>query len=295
MRAGVNIDDDLLRTWPLPDVDGEADKNERGRLLIVAGSPEMPGALLLAAEAALRAGAGKLTVATVASVAQGVALALPEARVIGLPESPGGACHSHGLDALPPLAERFDAILLGPGMQDTRDCADFVRAVLRAAGAVPVLLDALALDVVRSDGDAAAFRFERPVLMTPHGGEFAHLTGIDKKEVVDSAASVCQEWSRRWNAVVALKGASTHIAAPDGRSWVHTARIPGLASSGSGDVLAGVMAGLLCRGVPLEQAAAWGVALHARAGQALERRHGRLGYLARELPAELPSLMQALG
>ncbi|MGZ5162704.1 MAG: ADP-dependent NAD(P)H-hydrate dehydratase [Burkholderiales bacterium] len=100
--------------------------------------------------------------------------------------------------------------------------------------------------------------------------------------------------ARAWNAVVALKGAITYIAAPDGRLWRHEGGNVGLATSGSGDVLSGIIAGLVARGTPLEEASMWGVALHARAGARLAERLGPLGYLAREIPDEVPSLMAAL-
>jgi NAD(P)H-hydrate repair Nnr-like enzyme with NAD(P)H-hydrate dehydratase domain len=100
--------------------------------------------------------------------------------------------------------------------------------------------------------------------------------------------------ARNWNAVVALKGATTFIASPRGQVWRHSGGQPGLATSGSGDVLAGVIAGLAAQGAPLEQAGAWGVVLHAMAGARLARKLGPLGYLARELAGEIPALMKAL-
>jgi ADP-dependent NAD(P)H-hydrate dehydratase len=145
------------------------------------------------------------------------------------------------------------------------------------------------MDVVRSLG-----RFEQPVLLTPHAGEMAHLTGHDKEDLQDDGLELALRQARAWNAVVALKGPSTVIATPAGRAWSHYAQAPGLGTSGSGDVLAGLVAGLAARGAGPEQALAWGVALHARAGQALARRHGVIGYLARELAAQVPGLMQAL-
>jgi len=97
-----------------------------------------------------------------------------------------------------------------------------------------------------------------------------------------------------WNAVVALKGATTAVASPGQQAWRHHSQAPGLGTSGSGDVLAGLVAGLAARGATPEQAAVWGVALHARAGEVLAGRHGRVGYLARELAAEVPRLAESL-
>jgi len=249
----------------------------------------MPGAAMLAATAALRAGAGKLVIATPQSVAMAVAAAVPEARVIALPEGSEGAPTLYGLPALHEVAASLAAVVIGPGMIGPASTIAFVHAVLPLFKKSVVVLDALAMDAVR-----ATARFAQPVILTPHAGEMAHLTGHDKADLQDEPqAGACRQ-AAAWNAVVALKGATTCIAAPDGRCWTHHSQAPGLGTSGSGDVLAGVIAGLAARGCTPEQAAVWGVALHARAGQALARQQGTLGYLARELPPQLPAVMQAL-
>ncbi|MDB5964065.1 MAG: hypothetical protein JWQ72_565, partial [Polaromonas sp.] len=146
---------------------------------------------------------------------------------------------------------------------------------------------AAAMDVVMDRGIC-----EGPVLLTPHAGEMAHLTGDSKEDIVSGGCQSALELARRTNTVVALKGATTFVVSPDGRAWRHTSSIPGLGTSGSGDVLAGIMVGLAARGAPLEQAAAWGVVLHAAAGKRLSERCGPLGFLARELMGEIPLVMR---
>jgi len=300
-----DIDDNLLRSWPLPVPSGEGDKEVRGHVLILGGSREMPGAVILAATAAMRAGAGKLTIATGRSVAQLVALAIPESRVLGLAENEAGGFTVEAVAALDPLADKINAILVGPGMQDGAATARLVHALLpRLEGSnTSVLLDAEAMGAILQPPEAAAgtkggaavnppFRFNVPVLLTPHAGEMAHLTGIDKDAIQDDPDRHALEAARRWNAVVALKGARTVIATPDGDCWQHEGGNVGLATSGSGDVLAGIIAGLAARGADLAQAVSWGVALHARAGVRLAERLGTLGYLARELPEEIPALLE---
>ena len=297
-----DIDDSLLRDWPLPLPSEEGDKEVRGHVLILGGSREMPGAVILAATAAMRAGAGKLTIATGRSVAQLVALAIPESRVLGLAENEAGGFTVEAVAALDPLADKINAFLVGPGMQDEAATARLVHALLpRLEGSsTSVLLDAEAMGAIlqppgdTKDGAAvnAPFRFNVPVLLTPHAGEMAHLTGIDKDAIQADPDRYALESARRWNAVVALKGARTTIAAPDGQRWQHEGGNVGLATSGSGDVLAGIVAGLAARGADLAQAVSWGVALHARAGVRLAERLGTLGYLARELPDEIPALLE---
>jgi hydroxyethylthiazole kinase-like uncharacterized protein yjeF len=298
--AIIDVTTELLRNWPLPMPGAEGDKEERGHVLVLGGSREMPGAVILAATAALRAGAGKLTVATGASVAQLVASSMPEARVIGLAESEAGGFLPEAIARLDPLADRVNAILIGPGMQDEAAAAELVHGLLgRMQGSdTAVVLDACAMGtLLHAPGGAqpgVAFRFEQPVIVTPHCGEMAHLTGIAKPDIVAGPDARAVAAAAEWNAVVALKGARTVIASPAGALWQHEGGNVGLAISGSGDTLAGIIAGLAARGATLEQATCWGVALHARAGERLAERMGVLGYLAREIPDEIPALLESV-
>jgi hydroxyethylthiazole kinase-like uncharacterized protein yjeF len=287
-RSPVDVTDDLLEDWPLPQPDASG-KEARGRVLVIAGSAELPGAARLAGDAALRAGAGKLALATVASAAAQLAMAIPEARVVALPETAKGGIAPPAIELAQEPASRADAIVIGPGMQDEDATCGLVRALLRSGVEAPIVLDACAINAVRDRGKSGA-----PVLITPHAGEMAHLLGRSKDDVERDPAKWAREAARQWQATVALKGAVTFIAAPDGKLWRHEGGNVGLGTSGSGDVLAGLIGGLAARGAPLEQAAAWGVRLHARAGERLAARLGTLGYLPRELAFEVPQLLEQL-
>ena len=256
---------------------------------MIAGSAEMPGTAVLAAISALRAGAGKIAVAAIGSVAPGIALRIPEARVLALAETEAGGIAADAMAKVDALLAKVDAVLIGPGLQDAAATRAFTRRVLKRASRAAVVVDALAMDAVLD-----VRRFERTPLLTPHAGEMAHLTGVTKDEVSADPERHAREAALRWNAVVALKGATTYIATPDGDCWRHVGGQPGLGTSGSGDVLAGIIVGLAARGAPLAQAAVWGIALHAQAGRALAERFGPIGYLARELPAEIPVLLDKL-
>lgn len=297
--AGVHdVDTALLRSWPVPMPAIEGDKETRGHVLVLGGSCEMPGAVILAATAALRAGAGKLTVATGRSVAQLVAQAMPEARVIGLAEQAGDGFDLEAVACLDPLADRVDAVLIGPGMRDEAATAALVHALLPRldAGDTRVVLDACAMGALLYPPAhwpaGTPWRFERPVILTPHAGEMAHLTGAAKQDIAGKPDRHALEAAQAWNAVLALKGARTVIATPGGTLYQHEGGNVGLAISGSGDVLAGIIAGLAARGATLDQAVCWGVALHARAGERLAERMGTLGYLAREISQEIPMLLE---
>ena len=285
----LDVEPRLLREWPLPQPDGGADKEARGSTLVIAGSAEMPGAACLAATSALRAGAGKMAVATVAGIAPGVALLLAEARVLALAQTDAGGIGAEAMSQIESRLAKVDAVLIGPGLLDGAATRSFTRRILKRATRAAVVIDALAMDVVLD-----VRRFERAPLLTPHAGEMAHLTGLAKDEIDADPERHAREAALRWNAVVALKGSITYIATPEGDCWRHASSQVGLGTSGSGDALAGIIVGLAARGAPLAQAAVWGVALHARAGRALAERMGPLGYLARELPAEIPALMDKL-
>ena len=288
-RPAIAVDSGLLRRWPIRAPAARADKEERGTVLVIAGSRELPGAALLAATAALRAGAGKLVVATGASVAAGLALALPEARVVALAETKGGGLAARALGSVEPLLDAADAVLVGPGLADERATRAFVRGLAGCGFTAPLVLDALAIGAVADLG-----RVDRPILITPHAGEMAHLTGRDKEAIAAEPERHARELAQAAHLVVVLKGAATHVATAEGRCWRHRRAVPGLATSGSGDVLAGIVTGLLARGAEPAQAAVWAVFLHSRAGEALARRSGPIGSLARELAAELPRLLHTL-
>ena len=284
------VDDDCLRRWPLPQPSAGGDKEERGHVMIVAGSREMPGAAWLAAMASLRAGAGKLVVGTAASVAPSLATNLPEARVLGLPEASDGGLSEAGVELLEDLLGSVNAVLLGPGWIGEKHGIEFSRRLIdRCPPNVAIVLDALAM------ATATENPLDRLTLLTPHAGEMAHLLDASKEAIVAEPQRCAVEAARGWRCVVALKGPTTIVATPDGDVWRHEAFEPGLGTSGSGDALAGVVTGLVARGASLEQAAVWGVALHARAGRALSEKLAPLGYLASELLLEVPKAMQRLG
>jgi hydroxyethylthiazole kinase-like uncharacterized protein yjeF len=283
----VTVTPSFLRGWSLPEAGGG--KEGRGRTLIVGGSAETPGAVLLAAEAALRCGAGKLQVATAASVAPGVAVALPEALVRGVPETRAGAIAGSSADRVRELADAADCILVGPGLSDPDESAALVRGLL-ADCRTPLILDALALAAVTADIDCLQPLAGRAVL-TPNPGELAHTLHLDLREVEERPAESAARLAEQSGAVVSLGGEVSWVASPDGDLWSDPSGAAGLGVSGSGDVRAGIVAGLVARGASAAQAAVWAAHLHGRAGERLASTVGRLGFLARELPAQIPPVL----
>ena len=289
-RTVRDLDAGQLGSWPLPDPGGG--KEGRGRVVVVGGSRRTPGAVLLAAEAAVRAGAGKPQVATVESVAVAVSVALPEALVTDLPETGHGEIAAKAAEQVLDLAAGCDALLLGPGLLSPESASELLDAVVPKLDC-PVVLDALAMAYLTEHPDGVAHLGGR-VVLTPNDSELAETLGRSESEVADCLAECCVELADRCGATVVAGGETTYIAAPGSQVvWRHPG-VPGLGVAGSGDVKAGIVAGLLARGVPAEGAAAWGVMLHVGAGRAVSENDAPLGFLARELLPWIPRVMAQL-
>jgi ADP-dependent NAD(P)H-hydrate dehydratase / NAD(P)H-hydrate epimerase len=285
----------LDRSWTkrhLPPRPADANKGTFGRVLAVCGSRRLVGASVLAASGAYRSGAGYVTLATPESIYPIVAGRLAEATFLPLPEQRGALAEA-GVAAVVESLEAGNTLLLGCGLSGEADA--FVRALLRTD--LPPLRGAVL------DGDAlnALSRWERwweelrlPLVLTPHPGEMARLVGASVAEVQSRRMALAVEKAREWNAVVVLKGAGTVIAAPDGRSWLAPFANPALATAGSGDVLAGAVAGLAAQGLEPALAAACAVYLHGMAGDAARRELGPAGVMAGDLLAELPRAIKSL-
>ena len=285
------ISADVLRTWPLPEPGSS--KHSRGHVLVVGGARSTPGAVLLAGLAALRVGAGVLGLAADAGVAPALAVAVPEASVLGISAADGA-------DGMGDLAARLadaDAVLVGPGLDEPQRTRQLLNLVAEHTPPdSPVVLDAFALGVL-ADPEHRIDRATLPtdLILTPNREEARRLLtdadqgrhGVD----LDDGATVAAVLAQRYSAVVAYQ---RQVADPGGGHWFIPAGNAGLGTSGSGDVLAGAITGLLARGATTAQAACWATYLHAVAGDRLASRVGRLGYLARELLPELPTILTEL-
>ena len=275
-----------LHQHPLPSPKAE-DKNDRGRILVVAGCKEVPGAALLSALGAMRAGAGKLQMATSQGAATALGVSIPEARIVAVPEGRDGGLARSAAATIGALAQKMDAVVAGPGLAPGK--ANWrVVAALCDSGA-PLVLDAELLRVLPDCRQLVAAAGE-PILL-PHSGELAALLGVNEAQVERDPLAAGRECARRYAAVTLVKGSRSHIVTPDGRVWLYSGGSPGLGVSGSGDVLAGVVGGLRARGADALTALLWGVWLHGEAGARLGKACGHAGFLARELPGEIPFIL----
>ncbi len=278
----------------LPARPSDAHKGSFGRTMVVAGSLNYVGAAYLAGSAATRVGSGLVTIALPASIQMAVAGKATEPTYLPLAESsPGVALPSSADDVLGALPD-YNALLIGCGIGQAAGMQDFVDGVLYSETRLPsTVVDADGLNTLARTPNWWE-RFPSTAILTPHPGEMARLTGMSTGEVQADRIGVAVESAMRWNKIVVLKGAHTVVAYPDGRAMLSPFANPGLATAGTGDVLAGSIAGLLSQGVSPEDAAAVGVYLHGMAGESVRGRLGDTGMVASDLLPELPLAIRAL-
>lgn len=280
----------VLRAWPLPSAGG--DKGARGRVAVVGATTATPGAVLLAGEAALRAGAGKLALAVPEPAAVPLAVAVPESSVTGVATTDDGSIPTGAAGGLRSFLEGSDAVLVGSGFTD-KDASVALLEALAGTLAGPVVVDALASAFLTEHPDGFHHLGGR-VVLTVNPTELSRTAGRDEESVRADPYDAAREVARRSRVVVLVGGEEKLVVEADGQAWVVQGGGHGLGVSGSGDVQAGVVAGLLARGAEPAQAAAWGGYLHARSGERLAAAVGAVGFLARELPSQVPAVLAEL-
>lgn len=289
-QQATAVTDEVLSGWPLPEPG--KDKEARGRVLIIGGTAHTPGAVLLAGEAALRAGAGKLQIATAKPVAAALAVAVPEALVVPMDTDDDGNIATDAAEAVHALAENADAVLLGPGFSDARASADLMTQLLPELRC-PVVLDGVASAYLTRHRDGVVHLGGR-VVLTVNPDELTQTLEDDDKPTGEQAIEAACRLAGETEAVVLLGGQGKVVAAPAGETWRIERGGPGLGVSGSGDVQAGLVGGLVSRGAEAAQAAVWGGFLHAVAGEELAAGVGTVGFLAREISPRVPRLLERL-
>ena len=278
----------------LPMRPSDAHKGSFGRTMVVAGSLNYIGAAYLAGSAATRVGSGLVTIALPSSIQMAVAGKATEPTYLPLAESaPGVALPAAAGDVLDAL-DAYNSMLLGCGMGQAMDMQRFIEGVLYSEERLPpTVVDADGLNTLARTPRWWE-RFAGMAILTPHPGEMARLTGKSTSEVQADRIGIAVESAARWNKIVVLKGAHTVVAYPDGRTMLSPFANPGLATAGTGDVLAGSIAGLLSQDVPLEGAAVLGVYVHGLAGERVCDRLGDTGMVASDLLPELPLTIKEL-
>lgn len=273
---------DLTEEWvakKLPDRPKDANKGTFGKVLVVAGSEEYPGAAYLACAAAYRIGAGLVTLTTELSVKIIVSRKLPEVTFLSFEEVFG-------------KISEYDVLLVGPGLGQSdltvklvnKLCTDYSNNWYKA------VIDGDGLNILSQVGEWWK-SFDGGVILTPHPGEMARLTGLTIQKIQSDRIHVAQHYAKKWNKIIVLKGANTVVASPTGGTLLSPFANPALATAGTGDVLAGILAGLVAQGLQPFDAAGAGVYIHGLAGEMISKKIGDAGILAGDL---LPMVPKAL-
>lgn len=267
-------------------------KGEYGHVLIVAGSPGYTGAACLAAEGALRSGAGLVTVAVPRSLNPIIEVKLTEAMSMPLPETGAQTLGEEAAEEILKVADRFDVVAIGPGLSRHPDTSAMVRTLVEKL-AKPMLIDADGLNALAEDPGVLK-RTNAAIILTPHPGEMARLLRCAAADIVSDRLVMASSFARDNNVVLVLKSALTLIATPDGRVSINTRGNAGMATGGSGDVLSGVIASFWAQGMSAHDAARAGVFVHGDAGDRAAMRFGERSLLPSDIIESLPSSLDCL-
>ena len=289
------VDKELARSL-LPQRPLQANKGTFGSVLIIAGSINYIGAAYLASNGALRVGAGLVTLAMAMSLQPILASKLTEVTYLPLPEAQRGIISPSAAKIIHQNLNSYNTLLLGCGLGQDRATMEFVNNTLLKARAIPLplVLDADALNTLARIPQWWQRFTTDDAILTPHPGEMAKLAGMPVTEVQIDRFGIAKRAATAWNKTIVLKGAYTVIAVPDGRTRTYPVANPGLASAGTGDVLSGVIAGLLAQGMSPFDAASLGVFLHGEAGEMVRSQLGDAGMLASDLLPLLPLVIKQL-
>lgn len=279
------VDEAMVQSL-LPLRAGNAHKGDAGKVLVFAGSPGFTGAAALCSNAAVRSGAGLVSLVTPLSSRDVLAVKLTEVMVHGLLERMPGVLGGGAASDVVGKAANADVLAIGPGLGTSDSTMEAVRTVLEQVQ-VPAVIDADALTALKDNLELLQ-KMEAPKVLTPHVGEMARLTGLSVEEIDQNRVELAAKYAAEWNAVVVLKGAPTVVGCPDGTVYINSSGCSAMATGGSGDVLTGMIAALAGQGISLSEAAVCAVYLHGKAGEAAAEKHTAFG--AGQLVDFLPKL-----
>ena len=285
------ITEENVKMW-LPRRPSPAHKGTFGRVLVVAGSKGMTGAASLTGEAALRSGAGLVTVAVPETIHNIMEEKMTEVMTAPLPDTGKGSLSREALQHILSLLENMDVLAIGPGLSQAPEVITLVRELIPLLK-IPCVLDADALNALA--GDAGILKkLQAPAVITPHPGEMARLMGVSPKAIQEDRIENALKAAAAWNVVTLLKGSRTVVAAPDGTVYINPTGNPGMATGGSGDVLTGIIAALIAQGLKPVRAAAAGAYLHGLAGDLAAKEKGMMGLIAGDILSALPAASKKL-
>lgn len=269
----------------------ETHKGSYGHALVIGGSNGMSGAAVMTSWAALRCGAGLVTLALPDKIMSAAGL-VPEIMSRGLPSTPEGTIAAEARPIIENLLGIASVCAIGPGMSRYEESNAVVRTVLEKAG-IPLLIDADGINALQGDADLIKDR-QVPIVITPHPGEMARLTGMSAEEIQSQRIETSRYYAGQWGVTIVLKGHNTVVAHPCGQVFVNLNGNPGMATAGSGDVLSGIIAGLIAQGLKPTDAAVAGVFLHGRAGDLASLHRGQRPLVATDLIDRMGNVINEL-
>jgi NAD(P)H-hydrate epimerase len=271
---------------------GDSHKGTYGYLLVIAGSVGLTGAACMACEAAFRAGVGMVTLGIPRSLNIAMESRLTETMTRPLPETSAQSLSLAAFDEIAELSLRMHALAVGPGLSTHPETQELVRKLVKEI-TLPMVIDADGLNALAGHLDLLSLR-SRPTIICPHPGEFSRLTGLSISEIQKDRPRLARECADKWRVDLLMKGAPAFVATTDGGLYVNTTGNAGMATAGSGDVLTGILAALLCQGLKAPDAAALGAYLHGLAGDAAAEKFTQWGMVAGDITRCLPDAWRKL-
>ncbi|BBO80625.1 bifunctional NAD(P)H-hydrate repair enzyme [Desulfosarcina ovata subsp. sediminis] len=276
----------------LPHRDATAHKGHTGHLLVLAGSPGKTGAAAMTAMGAMRAGAGLVTLGVPQSLNPVLETLVTEAMTVGLAQTVQGTLDESAFQAVQGLMADKRCLAVGPGLGTDPSTGRLLGHLIESA-TMPLIVDADGLNLIAGNLSVLSKK-QAPMVLTPHPGEMARLCGLSTADIQRDRVSHARDFARQHGVHLVLKGAATVIARPDGHVFINPTGNPGMAAGGMGDVLTGLIAGLITQGMNVSAAAQAGVYLHGAAADRLARSKAATGYLATEVLDAVPAAMQGL-
>lgn len=276
----------------IPSRSRSSHKGDYGHLLIIAGSPGMTGAAALASLAALRSGAGLVTLGIPESLNAILEEKCTEVMTIPLPETSAGTLSPAAIPPILDYCRKIDVVAIGPGLSRNPETGELVRELIRLSQ-VPLIIDADGLNLIADDITILKNACSE-LILTPHPGEICRLTGLRKEELFADREGTARRFARDNNLTLVLKGAGTLIASPEGPLRINLNGNPGMATGGMGDILTGLIAGFMAQGLNGRDAACLGVFVHGAAGDQAAGRVGQISLIASDLLEEIPSVLNEL-
>ena len=292
MNINKHVIDNKLVAGIIPKRFNDSSKGDYGKVFIITGSTGMTGSGCLCANATMRSGAGLVYVGVPAGLSTIYSTKLTEPIIIALQDNGNGSLSAAGSEQIINVMDRMDSVAIGPGLSVNDEIIEVVRNVIKESR-IPLVLDADALNAVARDVSMLK-ECKAEIVITPHPGEMARLTGLSIREVRNDRLKVAADFAQRYGVIVVLKGAGTVVALPDGTIYINTTGNPGMATGGAGDVLTGIIVSLAGQGMKPADAAIAGVYLHGLAGDAAAGKKGMHGMIAGDIIEELPYVIKGL-